>query len=118
MSFIQKLNGIVAKFRDLEQKLLDPALSGANFAKISKEHSDLQTIVALIFQYQAKQKELSDVCEMLQITEEKEMKDLLEQEQRDLEKIIPEIEHNIKISLLPKDVADEKNAILEISVLK
>jgi peptide chain release factor 1 len=42
------------------------------------------------------------------------MRDMMESERFDLTKKIPEIEQQIKLSLLPKDVADEKNAILEV----
>jgi peptide chain release factor 1 len=114
MSFTQKLDGLVAKFKELEEKLLDPAGLGNNFAKISKEHSDLQPIVLLVNDLFKKQQELKDSKEMFETIDDKEMRDLLEQEIYSLNKIIPDIEHQIKIALLPKDSADEKNAILEV----
>ncbi len=115
MSFTQKLNGIVVNFNELEKKLLDPSALGQSFAKISKEHSDMQPIVALIHSYNKNTKDISDINEMLKGgVEDKEMRDMLEQEKFELEKKIPEIEQGLKISLLPRDAADEKNAILEI----
>ncbi len=45
---------------------------------------------------------------------EKEMKDMLEEESLTLKNNLPNIEKNIKVSLLPKDEADTKNAILEV----
>ncbi len=45
---------------------------------------------------------------------DKEMKDMMDEEKYDLEKKLPELIKAIKISLLPKDEADEKNAILEV----
>ena len=114
MSFTQKLDGIVTKFAELEKKLLDPSGLGQNFAKISKEHSDMAPIVALIGEYRKNSQDIVDINEMLPTITDKDMKDMLEQERFDLTKKIPEIEQQIKISLLPKDVADEKNAILEV----
>ncbi len=114
MSFTEKLDAIVIRFKDLEQKLLDPNSLGSNFAKISKEHSDMQIVVELIETYRKKQQELRDILEMLKNIEEKEMKELLEQESIELNKIIPTFEKQIKLALLPKDSADEKNAILEV----
>ncbi len=114
MSFTQKLDGLVSKFRELEKKLLDPSGLGQNFAKISKEHSDLAPVIAAIEDYRKSQKELSDIVEMLPATTDAEMKEMMEAEKFDLEKKLPELEHQIKISLLPKDEADEKNAILEV----
>ncbi len=114
MSFTQKLDGIVAKFNELEKKLLDPSSLGQNFAKVSKEHSDMAPVVALIGEYQKTQKEIADIDEMLPTTSDKEMRDMMESERFDLTKKIPDLEQQIKLALLPRDAADEKNAILEV----
>ncbi len=114
MSFTQKLDGLVTKFDELEKKLLDPNALGSNYAKVSKEHSDLMPIVALIHEYHKTQKELKEIEDGLASTTDKEMKDMMEEEKMLLAKRIPVVEQEIKIALLPKDVADEKNAILEI----
>jgi peptide chain release factor 1 len=115
MSLNQKLDSIVAKFNELEKKLQDPDNLGQNFAKISKEHSDMQEVVASIHEYQNAQKEMIDVESMLaDKTLDKEMRDMLEEEKFTLSKKVPELEHQIKITLLPKDSADEKNAIIEV----
>lgn len=114
MSFTQKLDGIVSKFAELEQKLLDPSSLGSNFAKVSKEHSDMTPVVALIEEYRKAQKEMADIDEMLPATDDKEMKDMMEAERFDLSKKVPEVEQQIKLALLPRDAADEKNAILEV----
>ena len=114
MSFTQTLDGLVEKYNELEKKLLDPNALGSNYAKISREHSELIPIVALIHEYQRTQKELKDLSEALPSTTDREMKDMMEEEKMELEKKLPVLEQQMKISLLPKDVADEKNAILEI----
>ena len=114
-SFIEKLDNILVKYEDLGQKLMDPAALGDNFAKTSKEYADLEEIVANINQYKKSVSELSDIKEMLEDKDiDKEMKEMMEEEKLGLEKDLPSLEHKIKISLLPKDEADEKNAILEV----
>lgn len=115
MSLNQKLDSIVAKFNELEKKLQDPNNLGQNFAKISKEHSDMQEVVASIHEYKIAQQEAKDVEAMLADSSlDKEMRDMLEEEKFTLSKKVPELEHKIKITLLPKDSADEKNAIIEV----
>jgi peptide chain release factor 1 len=115
MSLNQKLDSIVAKFNELEKKLQDPNNLGQNFAKISKEHSDMQEVVASIHEYKIAQQEARDVDAMLaDNTLDKEMRDMLEDEKFTLSKKVPELEHQIKVTLLPKDSADEKNAIIEV----
>ena len=114
MSLNQKLDAITTKFNELEKKLLDPSSLGQSFSKISKEHSDLSPIVELAAEYKKMQQEITDIDEMLPSTTDKEMKQMMEEERFELSKKIPEVEERIKISLIPKDAADEKNAILEI----
>ena len=115
MSLNQKLDSIVAKFNELEKKLQDPNNLGQNFAKISKEHSDMQEVVESIHEYKIAQQEARDVEAMLADSSlDKEMRDMLEEEKFTLSKKVPELEHQIKVTLLPKDSADEKNAIIEV----
>ncbi len=114
MSFIEKLEGIVKKFDELEKKLQDPSALGQNFAKISKEHSDMSEVVGIINEYLKVKKELDEIQEMLKDTDDKEMTEMMEGEQEELENKLPEFEQQLKIALLPKDEADEKNAILEV----
>jgi peptide chain release factor 1 len=114
MSFIENLNNLVKKHQDLSQKLLDPSSLGNDFARISKEYSDLGPIVEIINDYTKAKKDLDEVSEMLASGKDKEMKEMFEEEKYNLEKTLPELENQIKLALLPKDIADEKNAILEI----
>ncbi len=114
MSFTKKLDALIAKFNELENKLLDPSALGSDYAKISKEHANLAPIVELINSYHKTQKELKEIEESLPATSDKDMRDMMEEEKISLSKKLPQIEQEMKIALLPKDAADEKNAILEI----
>jgi peptide chain release factor 1 len=115
MSFFDKLGILVKKHHDLGEKLLDPTALGNDFAKLSKEYFDLSPVVENINQFKKAQDELDQVNEMLATNQlDADMKLMLEEEKYQLEKSIPELDKNIKVSLLPKDEADEKNAILEV----
>lgn len=112
MSFKEKLDSILTNYQGLEKKISDPAsLSQDEFAQLSKEYSDLSPVVEQIKEYQLATEEKSDLNEML---EDPEMKEMAEEELQTIEKKLPQLEEQIKIALLPKDEADEKNAILEI----
>lgn len=113
MSFADKLKIISSKYRELEQRLQSPDALGANYAKVSKEYSDLKPVSALIDDLNKAQKELTE-AEAVLASGDKEMRVIFEDEKHTLTKQIVEIESQLKIALLPKDIADEKNAILEI----
>lgn len=112
MTFAEKLRAILAKHAEIESKIGDPAsLSQQDFAALSKEYSGRLEVVAIINEYLAADSEKSDLSEML---EDPEMKDMAIEELAEIEKLLPGLEKKIQLALLPKDEADEKNAILEI----
>ena len=114
MSFSEKLDSILVKFTAVEEKLQDPSALGQGFAKISKEHSHLMPIVEIIHRYKKTSKEIEEIEGDLPAADDKEMKDMMEEELADLKGELPTIEQELKVALLPKDEADEKNAILEV----
>jgi peptide chain release factor 1 len=78
---------------------------------MSKEYSELTPIAEAIAELRKARAERQDLTAMLA---DPEMKDLAEAELEALDRRLPELERGIQILLLPKDEADEKNAILEV----
>ena len=114
MSFIDKLNDLVNKYKDLDNRLMQPNLTGDEIVKYSKEKSNLEEVVGKITEFQKTEKSLADCQEMLKEGLDPETKEMVEEEIGELRKSIPLLKREIEILLLPKDEADEKNAILEI----
>lgn len=114
MSFFDRLNDLVNKYNTLGEKLLQPNLSGDEIVRFSKEHSNLEPIVQKITEYKKSEKDLADCEEMLKDILDTETKKMIEDEIGELRKNIPVLKREVEILLLPKDEADEKNAILEI----
>ncbi len=90
-------------------------VAGAEFSKLSKEYADLTPLVETIQAYQNANKSLRDVKAMIADPGcDPEMKKMAEEEMHDLQKQLPELTKQVQLALLPKDAADEKNAILEV----
>lgn len=112
MSFDKKLDSILVKHQQLGDKLQNPeGLASKDFGKVSKEYSDLGEVVELINQYKSASQALVDSEELMK---DPEMKALAEEEYFQAKKAVPELENKIKLALIPKDEADDKNVILEI----
>lgn len=112
MSFEEKLNSLVKKHEELEKKMANP---DKDFGKISKEYSDLTPIVENIIEFQKTSKALAEAESMVKDKNlDPAMRDMAEEEMLELKAKMPAIEKTLKVSLLPKDSADEKNAIVEI----
>lgn len=111
MSLESKLAPLKARHEELAALMSQEGLSGDEFVKISKEYADLSPIVEAIDSYQTAMREKEELAELL---DDPEMKDIAQEDLLRLDKQIPELEHQIRLALIPKDSADEKNAILEI----
>lgn len=111
MSFNEKLENITKKHAAISEKLNAGNLPTDEMIAASKELSAMNDVVELAKEYQAISANLADAEEMLN---EPEMKELAEEEIQSAKEKLPELEQKIKLALLPKDEADERNAIVEI----
>ncbi|HER26437.1 MAG TPA: peptide chain release factor 1 [Rhodospirillales bacterium] len=116
MSLSENLEKVLARFDELGVLMAEPGAGGsADFASMSKEYSDLTPVVESVRELKSAQQEAADLASMMADKEtDKEMRDLAEMEFQDLKEKIPALEKQIQVRLLPKDAADEKNAILEV----
>jgi peptide chain release factor 1 len=106
----QTLEQIRDRFQFLEAKMASGAEVG-EIAKLAREYSDLRPIVAEIESYRAMLTSRSEAEAMLR---DPEMRALAEEELADLKERLPEVEQRLRLSLLPKDSADARPAIVEI----
>jgi peptide chain release factor 1 len=80
-----------------------------------KEFSDLTPVVQGIEALRSAQHEMADLAGLIADPgSDAEMRALAESEFHDLKERLPDLEHDLKILLLPKDEADARNAILEV----
>ncbi len=116
MNLLEKLNHVVARHDELRQILATQNnMDSQELQRISKEFSDLVDIVEIIKKYREMEIEAQNLAEMIADPgTDNEMKALAEEEFLELKDKIPKIEREIQLKLLPKDEADEKNAILEV----
>ncbi len=85
--------------------------AGDDFAALSKEYADLRPIVEKIQSYQTL---LSDIADAEAMMSDPEMRELAAEELPSLQEALPDLEHQVQLTLIPKDEADERSAILEI----
>mgnify|MGYP006079436117 CR=1 FL=1 len=99
---------IVQRFEFLEAQMSE----GSNdIAKLAKEYSDLKPVVDEVRAYQLLLRDIDDAEVML---EDEEMRELAKEELPALRAALPKAEQNLQLTLLPKDAADSRPAILEI----
>lgn len=113
---LEKLAFLEEKFKEIEEKLADPNLYNdpAAAAKISKEQKELTPIIDCYRRYCATEQEISDLREMLDGKLEPELREMAQEEFSAAKDKLTELEHELKILLLPTDPNDDKNVIVEI----
>lgn len=113
-SLEEHLDQLLRRHAELRDALAGTTLAGADFAKSSKEYSELTPIVDGIETLRRAREELSSLADLAQSSEDAELKALAEDEFRALRERLPALEQRVKLALLPKDADDERNAILEV----
>jgi peptide chain release factor 1 len=108
------LEQLVRRHTELRDALGDAGLAGADFARLSKEYSELTPIVDGIQTLRRTREELVSLTDMIRTSEDAELKALAEEELHSLRERLPALEKRVTLALLPKDIDDERNAILEV----
>ncbi|MCA1742820.1 MAG: peptide chain release factor 1 [Desulfonatronovibrio sp.] len=110
-----KLESLEHEFMQIESDLSDPEIFSdqEKYKRLSKSHSDLESIVAAFREYKEVLAQLEENSELLRDSDP-EMRELAESENDRLKELKLEFEDKLKVLLLPKDPLDEKNIILEI----
>jgi len=112
---IDKVREIISRHELLEKELSSDQIDKKNYAKKSKEYSDLNDILISAKQYLSFDKTEKDLEKILNDSgSDEEMKNLAKTELQELLQKRVSNEKKLKIFLLPKDDADKKNAIIEI----
>ncbi|MDD4616340.1 MAG: peptide chain release factor 1 [Alphaproteobacteria bacterium] len=111
MSLTETYAKVVERFEEVRDALSQPGLAAEQFTKLSKEYSDLTPVAEAIGDLNKAKKELADAEQMLS---DPDMREEAKNEIDLLRPRIPKLELRVQKMLLPKDAADERNALLEI----
>ncbi len=109
MSFSLKLDRIAARADELRDMLSTAA--GDSYVRASRELAEIEPVVERIGELRAAEDQAAQAEALLG---DPDMRELAEAELAALKDRIPELQHALRLALLPRDEADERSAILEI----
>ncbi|MEK6590255.1 MAG: peptide chain release factor 1 [Nitrospinota bacterium] len=112
----EKIESVAERYNELTELISQPEIISRQqeFLRLVKEHAELSDIVKTYQKYKKIVREINDSTALLREDVDKEMKELAERELSDLESKKNKLVQDLKLLLLPKDLNDEKNIILEI----
>ena len=111
-----RLNFVENKYEELSIKISDPSIMAdqKEWQKLCKEHAEIEIVVTKYREYKKVMNDIENDKEMLQEEDDRELKDLLSEELKELNTRQEELEEELKVLMLPKDPNDEKNVFVEI----
>lgn len=113
---LEKLDFIEDKYNELTRKISDPEVIAdqQEWQKLMKEHAGMEEIVVKYGRYKEVLKNIENDKNMLEDRLDSELKELAEEELKEMESSRDTLERELKVLLLPKDPNDEKNVFVEI----
>lgn len=113
---LDRLAAVAERYDEIERSMSDPDIASDHlrFQRLAQEYSSLKTLVTLGREYRKVLGELDEVRAMLRDSSDPEMTALTRDEQQGLETRQQELQHELKIALLPPDPNDEKNVVMEV----
>ena len=110
-----KVQNLIDRHFKLENELSSGEIEKKKYAEISKEYSDLNYIIKYAKEYLSYENDINDLNNIINDkSSDMEMKDFARSELEKFKNNHQINEKKIKLFLLPKDIADSKNAIIEI----
>ncbi len=106
----EKLDSLIARFEAIE-KSMETETDAEEIVRLSKEHSELRTVVEAGRELTDARHQLIDL-EELSASDDPEMAEMAAEELEELKARIPEIEHALQIMLLPRDKADRSASVI------
>ena len=113
-----RMDAVCRRFEELSMRLNQPdtAADPALFRKLMREYHDTEPVVEAYRDWQTALDHLAQAKALLEEsgTLDPDFKQMIQQEISEKSQDVEKLENNLKILLLPKDVNDGKNVIVEI----
>ena len=113
-----QMDAVCHRFEELSVRLNQPdaAADPALFRKLMREYHDAEPVVQAYREWQTAQDHLEQAKALLEESGalDSDFKQMIQQEISEKSQDVEKLENNLKIMLLPKDVNDGKNVIVEI----
>ena len=113
---LKKLDAIEFRFAEVGTLIVDPDIISNmdRYVKLNKEYKELDEVVSVYKRYKNIVSNLQNSKELLVVEVDPEMREMAKSEINDLENMLPPVEEELKLLLIPKDPEDDKNAIMEL----
>ncbi len=116
MDLMNKLASLAQRYEELNRLMSQPEILEdiSQLQRYGREHAELEEVVQKYYELQANDQQIAEAREMYEESDEPEMRDLAFEEMERLKAHKEQLLDEVRVALLPKDIMDEKNAIVTI----
>mgnify|MGYP001055342357 CR=1 FL=1 len=113
---LDKVKLVEERYEELNRLMADPevATDHVQLTEYAQEQSEISDLVQAYRRYKSLDSELADTRALMEMEEGEEMRQMAEKEIQRIENTMERLYGRMRMLLLPKDPADEKNVIVEV----
>jgi len=115
MSLVAKLDQVTARHSELQAMLARGDLDSGRFTQASKEYAELTPLVEAVQDLRACETGIAEAEQILaDANSDADLRAMAEEEISALRGRLPALDRRVRVMLLPRDEADDRNALLEV----
>ena len=113
---LDKFDVIKKRFNEVSELISSPDIVSdrKKFIDLSKEYKELNKIIEKFKTYELTLSNESEALDLIKDESDPEIQDMAKKQLEESRNIIPKLEEELKILLIPKDPDDSKNVVVEI----
>ena len=115
-SLLNRLEGLDARYEEIGTLITDPSVIAdqKRYVKLTKEYKSLENLLNAANKYKKLLTDIEDFKFLIANESDAEMREMAKEELDASEPLIPKMEEEIKLLLIPEDPEDSKNVVLEL----
>ncbi len=115
-TLLERLDGIESRFEEVGTLITDPSVMAdmKRYVRLTKEYKDLEKLTAVTRRYRDLLGNIDEARTVLADESDPEMRAMAKEELDEAQSLLPALEEEIKLLLIPADPEDAKNVVLEI----
>lgn len=116
MIMVDKVEGILLRHKELEQQMALPETTSdpSKMEKLGREYNSISRNMPVFRKYLDAISAINDAHQILKTESDQDLLSLAQDEIRQNEDLLPDLEQKVKYLLVPKDPKDLKNAVIEL----
>ena len=113
-SLLNRLEGLDARYEEIGTLITDPSVIAdqKRYVKLTKEYKSLENLLNAANKYKKLLTDIEEFKFLIANESDAEMREMAKEELDASEPLIPKMEEEIKLLLIPEDPEDSKNVVL------